>query len=271
MKRRAIAALALLLVTSAGCAPRKPPPELVDARAAHARAQVGPALQMNPAGLYSARRALDDAERKWQDDPGSEEARHLAYIAHRKALLAESQARTAIAQSQTVLAQAALAQLQRSALDRAEGKLDAQAERLAKVQEEMREAWQGLAAYAAVKDEARGKVISLSGSVLFASNKAELMPTAMERLDEVATALKQYDGRRILVVGHTDNVGTDKNNMELSQQRAEAVRDYLAGHGIKPELIRAEGRGEAEPIASNDSPEERANNRRVEIIVEPQR
>jgi outer membrane protein OmpA-like peptidoglycan-associated protein len=265
-----VGALSLILVVS-GCATKRPPPELVDARAAYDRAHLGPATQMNPAGLYSARKSLEDAERKWHDDPGSEEARHLAYLAHRKTLLAESQARTTIAQAQNYQAQVALAQLARARLARAEGKLETQADRLAKAERESQQAWQGLAAFAAVKDEARGKVITLSGSVLFESNKAELMPTAKERLDEVVAALKAYDGRPLAIVGHTDNVGTDQSNKELSQRRADAVRDYLASKGIRPDLLRSEGRGEAEPISDNNSPETRANNRRVEIIVEPKR
>jgi outer membrane protein OmpA-like peptidoglycan-associated protein len=271
MKRSWLVGAFSLIFVVGGCAAKRPPPELVDARAAYGRAQIGPATQTNPAGLYSARKSLEDAEHKWHDDPGSMEARHLAYLAHRKTLLAEAQARTTIAQSQHYQAQVALAQLERARLDRAEGKLETQADRLAKAERESQEAWQGLAAFAAVKEDARGKVITLSGSVLFESNKADLMPTAKERLDEVVTAVRQHEGRHIVVVGHTDNVGTEKSNKELSQRRADAVRDYLASKGIRPDLLRSEGRGEAEPIASNDSPETRANNRRVEIIIEPKR
>jgi len=264
----AIASLAALLAV--GCAAKRPPSELVDARAAYGKAQVGPATQANPSGLYSAKQSLDEAERKFHDDPGSAETRHLAYLAHRKAILAESQARTAIAQQQQAQAQAALAQLERARLDQGEGKaVDAQSEARAKAEQKAREAWQDLAAFAAVKDGERGRVITLSDSVLFATTRAELMPTAEERLEEVALAMKQLEGRKILIVGHTDNVGSDAANKELSQKRAEAVRAYFASHGVRPDLIRAEGHGEKEPISSNDSPETRASNRRVEIIIAP--
>jgi hypothetical protein len=99
----------LALVALAGCISTRTPPELADARAAYARAYVGPAAQANVAGLHDAKRALDDAEEKFSDDPASEEARHLAYLAHRRVLLAETNARAAIAADQRARAEQALA------------------------------------------------------------------------------------------------------------------------------------------------------------------
>lgn len=81
----------------AACATISPPPELVDARAAYARAYEGPAAKVDVAGLHEARRALDAAEAKFADDPGSEESRHLAYLAHREILLVETNARVTLA------------------------------------------------------------------------------------------------------------------------------------------------------------------------------
>lgn len=103
----------------AGCASRRPPPELLDARAAYAHAEVGPAVQANMAGLHDARRALDDAERKFADDPSSPEARDLAYIAQRKAMLANANARAAIAGAQRVQAERAIVEM-RSPKERVE-------------------------------------------------------------------------------------------------------------------------------------------------------
>ena len=73
----------------------------------------------------------------------------------------------------------------------------------------------------------------------------------------------------VSVEGFTDSRGADDMNLKLSQDRANAVKDYLVSQGVKPEKVRAMGRGEANPVASNDTPEGRANNRRVEIVVQP--
>ena len=98
------------------------------------------------------------------------------------------------------------------------------------------------------------------------AHAACLNPTP-ERLQ----ALKQTeDEKTIKVEGYTDSRGADDMNLKLSQQRAEAVRNYLVSRGVKGERISAEGKGEQSPIASNDTAEGRANNRRVEIVVQSQ-
>ena len=125
-----------------------------------------------------------------------------------------------------------------------------------------------LAKVAAVKEEARGLVITLSGSVIFASNKATLLPEAKSRLNQVAeTLMSTSKNRKLTVEGHTDSQGSAAFNMELSQRRAESVRSYLISRGYPAELIEARGIGKDRPIADNATPEGRANNRRVEIIV----
>ena len=113
-------------------------------------------------------------------------------------------------------------------------------------------------------------VITLSGSVLFATNKSELLPAAQTKLQEVARALTQQDkDSKILIEGHTDSQGADDMNMALSQRRAESVKNYLVSQGMAADRITAVGVGKQRPIADNASPEGRANNRRVEIIVQP--
>lgn len=127
-----------------------------------------------------------------------------------------------------------------------------------------------LAEVAKIKEEKRGVVITISGEVLFASGKYELLPIAQSKLDDVAKALKEQGFKAILVEGHTDSRGTAKKNEELSFQRADAVRSYLVSRGIPSDKIKAIGIGPARPIASNDTAEGRANNRRVELIVTPE-
>jgi outer membrane protein OmpA-like peptidoglycan-associated protein len=130
------------------------------------------------------------------------------------------------------------------------------------------DAMAALAKLAAVKDEPRGLVITLSGSVLFASNQTTLLPEARTRLDQVAAVLLTTRERHLVVEGHTDSQGTDSHNMDLSQRRADAVRDYLVKSDYQADLIQANGMGEGHPVADNGNAEGRANNRRVEIIIE---
>lgn len=282
MKASYVSMILLGAAAISGCASTQPPPELVDARSAYARAKTGPASQVNPAGLYEAKQALDAAERKQDDDSGSPEARSLAYVAHRRILLAEQNAKSAVAQQQQQQAEQQFVQMQgsqlaqaRGQLDQSQSKLQRQEQALAQEQKARAEAEQRakdalgrLSSFAQVKDDNRGMVITLSGSVLFATNKSELMPAATERLNQVAEALKAVEGRNIRVVGFTDNVGKDDYNQKLSQKRAEAVRTHLVSRGVRDDLVVAEGKGEADPVASNASADGRANNRRVEIIVE---
>jgi outer membrane protein OmpA-like peptidoglycan-associated protein len=125
-----------------------------------------------------------------------------------------------------------------------------------------------LASLASLKEEERGLVITLSGSVLFRSAEATLLPAARVKLDQVANALLAIRARNLIVEGHTDSRGTDAYNQRLSQRRADAVRDYLVQRGYPADHIQARGQGESSPIANNASAEGRANNRRVEIVIE---
>jgi outer membrane protein OmpA-like peptidoglycan-associated protein len=119
---------------------------------------------------------------------------------------------------------------------------------------------------AQVKEEKRGLIISLS-DILFDSGKATLLPGTQRQLAQLGTLLSSYTDRRIIVEGHTDNVGTDAFNLQLSEARAESVRNALIKQGVSPNFISAVGYGRSKPVASNDTPQGRAQNRRVEIVV----
>ncbi len=282
MIKRSIPVLAVLLLGGTACASKMPSAELVDARQAYARASRGPAAQSNPAGLYESRQALEVAERKHDDDPGSAEEKHLSYLAHRKTLQADANGRTAMAQAQEQQAKVQYSQLQASKLAAAQQRIgdveskvrtqsaQIESERRARADAEKRakDALDRLSNFAAVKQDTRGMVITLSGSVLFETNKSELLPNARERLNQVADALKNVEGRSLVVEGHTDSTGSEDYNQQLSEKRARSVREYLVTRGVREDLIRAEGKGESSPVANNASTEGRANNRRVEIIVE---
>jgi outer membrane protein OmpA-like peptidoglycan-associated protein len=99
--------------------------------------------------------------------------------------------------------------------------------------------------------------------VFFATNSAKLLPASSETLDKVATSLIANPDVKILVAGHTDNTGTAKYNLQLSDKRAKTVMDYLISKGVNPAMLKAKGFGLTEPIASNKTAEGRAKNRRV--------
>lgn len=113
-----------------------------------------------------------------------------------------------------------------------------------------------------------GLQISLNSAVLFDTGKYELRPEAKEELDRAADSIREHPGSRVTIEGHTDNVGTSPANLKLSLDRANAVRDYLAG-ALQGFEFRTAGYGETRPIASNDDDAGRQKNRRVDILIVP--
>ena len=116
-----------------------------------------------------------------------------------------------------------------------------------------RAALEVLAANAAVRAERGGIVVTLSCGVLFAPEEAALLPSAQGTMQKIAGALLVTKEREMLVEGHTDSSGTTGGNLELSRQRAEAVRTYLVAQGYPAARIRAQGIGQEHPVATNAS------------------
>lgn len=281
----ACSVLSFLFVAACATAP---PPELVDARGAYARAQNGAASRLVPARLVTARTSLDAAEESFDEDGDTSRTRALAYVAQRRAQLAEAHASVAMSARRTARAEEALlasqaAQQVRTTAELAQTRslLAVRQEQVASGREELateraaREAADArtnaalasLRQVASVQDEERGIVITLSGSVLFASGMAELLPISLQRLDQVAATLRDYPDQDMVVEGHTDSRGSASMNADLSLRRAQAVVSYLTAHGVPTARIRAQGIGPDRPVANNGSAEGRANNRRVEIIL----
>ena len=105
--------------------------------------------------------------------------------------------------------------------------------------------------------------------ILFATDSASLQPTLVNDLRAVAQSLQKYPNSTIQVLGHTDNVGAAAYNQDLSQRRAGSVASVLRDYGVPGGRIVSIGRGEDQPVASNLTPEGRAQNRRVEIVIRP--
>lgn len=127
-----------------------------------------------------------------------------------------------------------------------------------------------LGAVANTRTTARGTVTSLSG-VLFDTGKSNLKPDAKITLAKLAGVMLVFSKTTMTIEGYTDNVGGEASNVKLSEARAKAVRDFFESQGIASNRLTYVGKGPADPVASNDTPEGRAQNRRVEIVSgEPQ-
>ena len=111
--------------------------------------------------------------------------------------------------------------------------------------------------------------VSLASDALFRVNSAELLPAAREELDRLADQLQRMQTvERVLVVGHADSTGNDAINDPLSEARAQSVKDFLVARGVAADRIHTEGRGSRDPVASNDTPLGRSQNRRVDITID---
>lgn len=276
-------------IIALGCGASRPTPELVTARNAYSQARNGEAAQLNPKGVHDAYKALQAAESAHSDDAGSSTEKHFAYIATRKSELAISQASESLARREQTRADDTYEQSLQRQTEQASQQSTQFAQQLTQTQQELQQNTQALQQEQRRLEEARQQaerarnelrqmealreeqgrlVINLSGGLLFETGADQLNTLAHNRLDTVARALKAYPDRVIVIEGHTDAQGSDETNRALSQRRADAVREYLESRGVPGEQIRSVGKGESEPIASNDTPEGRANNRRVEIVVE---
>jgi outer membrane protein OmpA-like peptidoglycan-associated protein len=270
----------------AGCATARAPVELIGARASLQQAQNSAAATHDPADLHTAKKAMDAAEHSFQEDGDTQRTRDLAYTADRRARIAESRGNATVsteAQKKTIdeMHASQSAQLgqankqlavQGQAMQTQAATIASEKEARLAAEKRAAQAQADLAKFASVKEEPRGMVITLSGGVLFASAKSDLLPAAQVKLNAVADALMQQDpDSKMVVEGHTDSQGGDSYNQDLSQRRAQTVRDYIVGRGVASDRVNAQGFGSSRSIADNKSAEGRANNRRVEIVVEPKR
>jgi len=116
------------------------------------------------------------------------------------------------------------------------------------------------------RDTARGLIVNMS-DVLFDTGKSSLRPLAREKLAKVAGIVSGHPGLRLDVEGHTDSVGGDAYNQQLSEDRGSAVRDYLTEQGMVAGSVTSRGFGKTQPVASNETAAGRQQNRRVELVI----
>lgn len=278
-----VAATAVLFAL-AGCQTAPPAsPELSAARAAYERARSDPyASRTGGPEIGRAQQALHAAEQAATRQRDAALARHYAYLATQRAEIALAMGRQAQSEEQVQQASLDRERVQLEARTReaelatrnarsAQG--DAQAYRNDAEMARRQAALQGERASALERDlqalqaqnTQRGMVVTLSG-VLFDTGKASLQPGAQRSVAQLATVLKQYPERRVLIEGFTDNVGPESVNLELSRRRAEAFQRALQDAGVPQVRMETQARGEADPVANNATPAGRQQNRRVEVV-----
>lgn len=228
-------------------------------------------------------RADADAEAKRRNDAEiaraqAEEARAAAEQAKAEAEKMKQEALAAAEEAQAAKAAAekaqaeAVAQQQVLAAEADKAKASAaQSENLRQQAEKEKQELRGrllqqLNSVLATRDSARGLIANMS-DVLFRSGSVELLPAARERLAKVSGIVLAYPSLHVSIEGHTDSVGSDEYNQDLSERRAQSVRDYFVRGGIPEGAVDARGFGKAEPVASNETSEGRQQNRRVELVL----
>jgi outer membrane protein OmpA-like peptidoglycan-associated protein len=231
-------------------------------RAAEAERQAAAAREAKAqadAAAQAAARAQAEAERQAADQARSEaekakaqaDAAAAAALAQQK----EAEAARAAALAQQQQAEAAAAAANQAAAQAEKERADMRAQLLAQ-----------LNAVLQTQDTARGLIVNMS-DVLFDTGKYTLKPPTQVKLAKISGILLAHPGLTLQIEGHTDSVGSDEFNQKLSEQRADAVRDYLISQGISDSTISARGMGESNPIAPNETAEGRQKNRRVQIVV----
>ncbi|MGY1489962.1 OmpA family protein [Methylobacillus pratensis] len=138
--------------------------------------------------------------------------------------------------------------------------------RMEEQKRQMEEATQGTGVQVSQTEDNQLK-LNIPSDISFASGKADIQPNFRSVLDNFATTLKNNPSTLVTIIGHTDNTGSDSINNPLSVNRAANTRDYLTARGIAANRFTIDGRGSHEPLVANDTPANRAKNRRVEIFV----
>ncbi len=280
--------LAAATVVAAACATTRPSSELAEARGIHQRLTSSGADRRVEADLLRTNTAIVEAEaaftaRNDQDDVDAlghvalrlaqtAEANNAHILAERAAdslgkvrlqrLLTLSEAQRADLEARRQLSEQEMQALR----ERADSLRNAAEEANRRLAEAVGQLRSLVAEITNLQQTQRGLVISLS-DILFDVGKSTLKAGAQASIGRIAVVLRQYPQHQILVEGHTDATGGDDFNLQLSRDRANSVRTELVAGGVDASKITAEGFGESRPVATNDTPAGRQQNRRVEIVI----
>jgi outer membrane protein OmpA-like peptidoglycan-associated protein len=286
------AAWLLVVAALAGCVTFvEPSGTLEDARNLYRQAAADPQVQQRaPLELSVAERSLSQAERLWRDKAAEEKVGHQAYLAEQQTRIALATAQYRVAESKIATGREQRTRLllearQREAAEAKTRALAAEPPRAEALPPRVEEAkmeqrrspdlgrelsrLQSEVAGLKAQQTERGWVLTLRNEALFNGGTALLKPAAAPALDNLARFLRDNPERDVAIEGFTDSAGPTEANRRLSAQRAEAVKEALVGRGIDARRIDARGYGPSFPIATNETPDGRQLNRRVEIVINP--
>ncbi|MBU2571145.1 MAG: OmpA family protein [Gammaproteobacteria bacterium] len=232
-----------------GCASTTPNPDLVSAERLFDEINADPLVAAKaPIPHAEAEESLAKLKRMVDDGAKDEEIKRVAYKTEIKTKIAREKANTAIAKDFIAQAESERQQIQIKARTR-------EADELARQLAELK-----------AKPSERGMIVTM-GDVLFEYDKSNVKAGGMRIISQLAEFLKQHPEITVRIEGHTDSVGSDSYNQQLSERRAEAVQRALRYAGINDARMTAIGYGETYPIATNATSSGRQLNRRVEIII----
>jgi OmpA-OmpF porin, OOP family len=275
LNNRVILSVAIAAVLTA-CSAAPPRNESLEtARTVVPEVEKSPRAGVAATDISNARKSLEAANRLAESKAKRSDIEYeannavtSAQIANEKILTAQANEEVAngTAQRQAVLLQAREREAQRNADQASDARQQASdARQQADASAQRADSLEAELAGLKLQKTERGLVLTL-GDVLFDTSQATLKPGAFGTLDRLATALREKSGRKVVIEGHTDNVGSDENNQGLSERRAQSVQSALMQRDVARSQVTALGKGENFPIASNDSADGRRSNRRVELI-----
>jgi outer membrane protein OmpA-like peptidoglycan-associated protein len=255
MKRTPYLLAGAIVAVLVGCASTpKTIDELETARAVVPQVEASPRAGVAATYIADARKSLDTANRLAEKGGKLEDIKFHAAVAAKNAEIANEKILTAQARDEiekgTSERQAVLVQSRERETQAAQARAQALEQELANMK---------------AKKTDRGMVLTL-GDVLFDTGKSTLKAGAYSTIERLATVLKEDSNRKVTIEGHTDSVGSDELNQQLSEARANAVRTALVERGVSDSQITALGKGESFPVASNDNAAGRQQNRRVELV-----
>jgi len=270
--RARIGLTGLTVITAAllgACATPLPNSNLEAARSEYQTAAADPlVVQAAPKEMSSAQRELAEGDAAFKDEQDTTVVDHHAYLAHQRTQAAIEAARAAradqaIADAKVQRDRIVLASRTREA-ERAT--LDADAARQSALAAQLQaSALADQFAALQAKQTDRGMVLTL-GDVLFDTGKSTLKSGALRTVDNLASFMQQHPERKVLIEGYTDSTGSEATNQELSERRADAVRDELSRDNVSSDRVQVHGLGERYPVASNDTASGRQQNRRIEVV-----
>ena len=261
-----------------GCGgPPQNNPLLKEAESSYNQAENDSLVVMKaPVALKEAEEALEQSQQIWEEEGNTPLVEHYAYIAKQKTKVAWETAKLNAAQDEVEQAEAerkqVLIEARKAEAIAAERRAEDALEQVKKERAEAEKARQEASELASrlsemeARQSERGMVLTL-GDVLFDFNSSNLKAGANKVVNELAAFLKEYPQRSIQIEGFTDSIGSAEYNKDLSQRRADSLKDALVKAGISSQRIETIGYGEEYPVATNMNEAGRQQNRRVEVII----